>query len=99
MKALIYIALSFFAISSCKPVDKKIIVLEPNKKWSQDSLRKYFKDSIAYRKYNGKWGAGDSLNDFDKFAQYVLKDIKAKNINDPLIFGFDENYIDTTKID
>lgn len=99
MKELMHIALFLFFISSCKPVEKKIIIPDTPPKWSQESIRNYFKDSIAYRRYNGQWGQGDSLNDFDKFAQYILKDIKAKNINDPLIFGFDENYIDTTKID
>jgi hypothetical protein len=41
----------------------------------------------------------DSLNNFDKFSKYILSNIKAKNISDPFILGFDENYIDTTKID
>ena len=88
-----------FLISSCGQVDKKVIHSQTNKSWTQDSIKKYFKDSIAFRMYNGQMGQGESLNNFDTFSKYILKNIKAKNINDPFILGFEENYIDTTQID
>jgi len=98
MKPLIYLAL-LIVISSCKQNEKKSIDPVTDKSWSQDSIRNYFKDSISHRNINGRMGQGDSLNDFDKFSKYILAHIKAKNITDPFILGFDENYIDTTKID
>ena len=99
METLIRITLFLFIISSCRQGDKKLTISGTSKKWSQDSIKKYFKDSIAHKMYNGRMGSNDSLNDFDKFSKYILTDIKAKNISDPFILGFDENYIDTTKID
>ena len=99
MKSLTYIVLLLALISSCKHKENKIILSGTNKKWSQDSIRKYFKDSIAYRVSDGQFGEGQGLNNFDTFSKYLLSDIKAKNINNPFILGFDENYIDTTKID
>jgi hypothetical protein len=99
MKTLISITTFLFLICSCRQVDKKVIHTQSNKSWSQDSIKKYFKDSIAFRMYNGQMGKGDGLNYFDEFSKYILANIKAKNINDPFILAFDENYIDTTKID
>src|SRR5215207_8480442 len=88
MKLLIYIALFLFVMSSCRQGNKKVIISETSKKWSQDSIKNYFRDSIAHRMYNGQWGQGDSLNDFDKFSKFILADIKSKNITDPFILGF-----------
>jgi hypothetical protein len=99
MKTLTHIALSLLLINSCRQSDKKIVHSENNKIWTQDRIKKYFKDSIAYRMYNGQMGQGGSLNNFDTFSKYILAGIKAKNITDPFILGFEENYIDTTKID
>jgi len=99
MKTSSYITFLILLLTSSNHVDKTRIVSQTNEKWSQDSMIKYFKDSIAYRMYNGQMSEGDSLNNFDKFSKYILADIKAKNISDPFILGFGENYIDTTKID
>lgn len=99
MKTSIYIPFLAFLITSCNHIDKTKAIAKPTNKWSKDSIINYFKDSIAYRMYNGYGREADSLNNFDKFSKYLLGDIKAKNISDPFILGFDENYIDTTKID
>lgn len=99
MKTLINIAIFIFIFSSCKQTENKTVVADTSKKWTENAIKKYFRDSIAHRMYNGQMGQGDSLNNFDKFSKYILADIKAKNIDDPFILGFDENYIDTTKID
>ncbi|MDF2188528.1 hypothetical protein [Paraflavitalea sp. CAU 1676] len=99
MKELISIVTFLLLVFSCRQEAKEIIHLPGNINWSQDSIRKYFKDSIAHRMYNGRMGQGDSLNDFDKFSKYIMSGTKAKNISDPFMLGFDEEYIDTTKID
>lgn len=65
--------------------------------WSENQKRQYFEDSIANRLYNGEWGEGDSLNNFTTFSKYLLSNIKAINIDDPYIYAFEEQYIDTTK--
>ena len=83
MKTLFYIALFCFLFASCRQVITQKVDPDTNRKWSTDSIKKYFKDSIAYRMYNGQMEEGDSLNNFDKFSKYVLADIKAKNIYDP----------------
>jgi len=99
MKTLFAITFFLFLISSCRQEDKKVPAATGGTKWSQDSIKQYFKDSIAYRQYNGQLGSGDSLNNFDTFSRYILTDIKAKNISDPFILAFEENYIDTSRIE
>jgi hypothetical protein len=99
MRTLIYITFFILTIASCRQSDKNKIFVETENKWSSERIKKYFIDSIALRNANGKFGYGDSLNDFDKFSKTFFSDIKAKNIDDPFIFAFNENYIDTTQID
>lgn len=99
MRILICIAVFISIIASCRQSDRNKKYIEPENKWSTERIQKYFVDSIALRKANGKFGYGDSLNDFEKFSKIFLSDIKAKNINDPFIFAFNETYIDTTHID
>jgi hypothetical protein len=70
-----------------------------NSIWSEEQKWNYFQDSIAHRMYNGRFGKGDSINDFEVFSRIMFKDIKSKNKFDPLIYAFEEPYIDTTKID
>jgi hypothetical protein len=99
MRNLIYTTIFLFTIVSCKHNDENRNIVGTGNKWSSERIRKYFIDSIALRNGNGKFGNGDSLNDFDKFSKTFFSDIKAKNINDPLIYAFNESYIDTTRID
>lgn len=86
-------------LASCRQTSHEKPIIKTESEWTTERIKKYFKDSIAHRKYNGRIGQSESLNDFDNFSKYILKDIKAKNIGDPYILGFDEEYIDTTKID
>ncbi len=102
LKQLLIIFL-FVTIISCKENPTAEIVLHKNKlSWTEKQKRKYFTDSIATKIYNGRYGMKnnkDSLNDFDVFSRIMFSDIKAKNIQDPFIYAFEEPYIDTTQID
>lgn len=98
MRKLNFILYSAFLLGACRHVEPKAD-LPTSRKWSEDSIRQYFKDSIAQRQYNGHMGIGQGINNFDTFSKYVLADIKAKNISDAYILGFNEPYIDTTRID
>jgi hypothetical protein len=99
MRTLIFISFFILTILSCEQLDKDKKQIKNEAKWTAEQIRKYFIDSIALRNAYGIYGNGDSLNDFDKFSKHFLKDIKAKNISDPFIFAFDEDYIDTLQID
>jgi hypothetical protein len=91
-----YYSIIFAALTiACTLIEKR----SSDEAWTEKTIVQYFKDSIAYRMYNGSYGEGDSLNDFVRFSKYVLKNERAKNSDDPFILGFDEKYIDTTKID
>jgi hypothetical protein len=99
MKTLIYTTLIFFAIVSCKQRnnDKTIakigndkIVTQTEKKWTTEKIKKYFKDSIAYKDHNRK-----TITYFKE----KLKDIEGKNTKIMGVLAFDEDFIDTTEID
>ena len=101
MKKRIYIILTILSLTfaSCKDnktSDDKFQLTKLG--WTEEQKWAYFQDSIAHRMYNGRHGAGDSLNDFEVFSRIMFADIKAKNKFDPFIYAFEEPYIDTTKI-
>lgn len=86
-------------LASCNDYKTSDDILQPTKSaWSEERKWTYFQDSIAYRIYNGRQGAADSLNDFEVFSRIMFADIKAKNKFDPFIYAFEEPYVDTTKI-
>lgn len=89
-----------FIILSCEQKTNNKIGSVEKPTWTDKQIKTYFADSIAYRMYNGRFlEQKDSLNDFEVFSRTILHNIKAKNIDDPLIIALDEPYIDTTKID
>jgi hypothetical protein len=99
MKTLIYITLILLTLVSCKQRnnDKTIgkigndkIVTQTEKKWTMKDIKKYFKDSIAYR---------DGSRKFSTYFKEKLKDIEGKNTKPMVILAFDEDFIDTIKID
>ena len=67
---------------------------------TEDQKRKYFANTDSLRADDG-WrnGRQDSTHTFAYFMRTNYPDIKAKNIADPFIYAFEENYIDTTSID
>ena len=92
MRALFYIAL-LCIVTACKDagsgkpaVAGKPVAAETRKPGTADSVRKYFRDSIAQATYqfNGKG---------------PLFGTNASNADDPLIFAFEEEYVDTTRIE
>lgn len=99
MRIYIYLATFILIITSCKQSDRNKNIVGTESKWSSEQIKKYFIDSIALRNGNGKFGNGNGLNNFDTFSKTFFSEIKAKNIDDPFIFAFNENYIDTTRID
>lgn len=98
MNNIIFILLICFLGNACVQKDKKLPGTSGNFKWTQDSIKKYFKENIARGKPYEKAHSGDSLHSFEIFSKYVLGDIKAKNISDPFILAFEEDYIDTVMI-
>lgn len=67
--------------------------------WSESQKRKYFQDSIAYRYSSGKVNSPKKLWNFTVFMDSLYHEIKAKNKYNPLVYAFEETYIDTSKID
>jgi hypothetical protein len=65
--------------------------------WTEAEKRKYFQDSLAFRLCNRDSCKG--LNSFVNFSNSFLSHIKAKNIQNPVIYAMEEPYIDTTCID
>ncbi len=80
-------------VSSCKSDNDKT----ENSSWTEEQKRIYFQDSIASKEYYG-FAEGKRLSNFSVFSARMFSHIKAKN-KDPLIYAFEEPYIDTTKID
>jgi hypothetical protein len=97
MRKSLVIFLITLTVFSCKKNRTNEIGQKVN--WTEQQKRIYFEDSIANRMYNGTYGQGDSLNNFDIFSRIMFAEIKAKNKNDPYIYAFEEPYIDTTQID
>lgn len=87
----------FLVIFSCSEVRKESQTMKEN--WTEAQKRKYFQDSIAYRKHNGLYGEGDSLNNFSVFYRKMFPDIKTKYKSNPFFYALEEPYIDTTEID
>lgn len=84
-----------FGCSNQKPIE---IANAPVGVWSNDSIKKYFKDSIALSHPADQIDLSDSLNNFAFFSKRFFSHIKSKNLSEPLIYSFEEPYIDTTSI-
>ena len=92
-----FVSLVFFG---CTTKEKpKTIENYSISEWTEESKRCYFQDSIANRMYNGSWGTGDSLNNFDCFIKTLYPEIKSINKTDAFVYAFEEPYIDSVNYD
>ncbi len=80
---------------SCKDTSQKI---DKPKGWTEEQKRQYFSDSIAYR-YGFGQIAEDSTKTFTYFFQTHYPEIKTLYSFDAFPYAFEEEYVDTSKID
>ena len=95
MRPFIFISIIFFLLS-CKENDKKI---DTPKAWTEQQKRNYFADNFAGQYGFGQFSEKDSTKTFLYFFKTQYPDIKAKTPFDAFPYAFEEEYIDTTKID
>lgn len=89
-----FLIILFACNTSCKP-DLK----ENKAKWTESQKRKYFSENIAYRNGSGMVNSTKSLWNFINFMDSLYPEVNSKNKYNSLVYAFEEQYVDTTKID
>ena len=95
---ILILYITCFAFISCK--DKNTFDDGGDKyksEWTEEQKRKYFSDSIAFDLESPETRNKD--HSFHSFMREHYRNLKAKNIDNPLIYALEEEYIGTAKID
>jgi len=95
MKPLAIITILITFISCSEPASKVNKV--PG--WTEAQKRKYFADTFAGLYGFGQYGVEDSTKTFAYFFKTHYSDIKTRYSYNPFPYAFEEEYVDTTKID
>jgi hypothetical protein len=95
MKSLPILATLIIFISCSDPAPKVNKV--PG--WAEEQKIKYFADTFAGLYGFGQFGVEDSTKTFAHFFKTHYPNIKTRYGYDPFPYAFEEEYVDTTKID
>jgi hypothetical protein len=95
MRPLLLITSLLFLLA-CKDTSQKT---NQSKSWTEEQKRQYFSDSLAGLYGFGRYGESDSTKTFAYFFKTHYPNIKTKYSYDAFPYAFEEEYIDTSKID
>lgn len=95
LKPIVFLSI-LSLVSSCKETSRKV---ENSGTWTEEQKRNYFSDSLSGSYGFGHFMEGDSTKTFKYFFKTQYPDIKTKIPFDAFPYAFEEEYIDTTKID
>src|SRR5690348_16093131 len=88
--------IALLLLFSC--ADKTLKADRP-KEWTEEQKRKYFADNLAGLYGFGRDMESDSAKTFAYFFKKQYPDVKTKYYYDAFPYAFEEEYVDTTKID
>ncbi|MEP7256027.1 MAG: hypothetical protein ABI666_09630 [Ferruginibacter sp.] len=91
-----YFILLILFLFSCKDSVKKV---DKPKGWTEEQKRNYFADNFAQQYGFGQFNGNDSTKTFSHFFVTQYPDIKTGYSSNAFPYAFEEEYIDTTKID